>query len=91
MPHGYAVIDGDRIEFFGYTAGRFYFARDQLTQIFEMDVPGHKLGERVRNRDDRFIKITVFHPRGTPQGTSASHIAAMGGGAGTILRHKNLR
>ena len=37
--------------------------------------------------DDGLVEIAIFHARGTPQGASTGHIAAVGGSAGTILRH----
>ena len=46
-----------------------------------------ELGKRVSNGNDRFMKVIIFHTGGTPKGTSASHIAASGGGTGAVLRH----
>ena len=45
VTHGDAIIDRNGVEFFGDTARVFNFARDQLSQIFKMDVPRHELRE----------------------------------------------
>ena len=45
MTHCNAVIDRNGVEFFGDTACVFNFTRDQLSQIFEMDMPRHELCE----------------------------------------------
>ncbi|MNL62532.1 hypothetical protein D3C87_1865610 [compost metagenome] len=48
---------------------------------------GHELGEGIDHRDDRLAEIAVLHAGGAPEATRAGHVAAMGGGAGTIGRH----
>ena len=40
-----AVIDGNCVELFGHAPCGFYFARDQLAQIFQMHVARHELCE----------------------------------------------
>ena len=45
MAHGNAVIDGDRVEFLGHAAGRFDFTRDELTEVFQVDMAGNELRE----------------------------------------------
>ncbi len=57
MAHGDAVVDGDRVEFLGDTAGRFDLARDELAEILEVDVAGHELGEGIHHRNDRLAEI----------------------------------
>ncbi|BBM05694.1 hypothetical protein HAALTHF_28670n [Vreelandella aquamarina] len=52
-----------------------------------MHMTGYKLGEGVGDRNNRLMKVVIFHTGGTPKGTGASHIAASGGGTGAILRH----
>ncbi len=49
---------------------------------------GHELGEGVDDGDDRLAEITVFHAGCAPESAGAGHIAAMGGGAGTVSRHR---
>ena len=66
MAHCDAVIDCNGVEFFGDTACVFNFTCDQLSKIFEMDMPRHKLCERVNDGNDRFFKVTVFHAGRTP-------------------------
>ena len=81
------VSDRDGVELFGHTAGGFDLAGDQLAQVLQVHVAGHELGEAVRDGDDRLLEVTVLHAGGTPQGTGTGHVAAGGGGTGTILRH----
>ena len=50
---------------------------------------GHELGEAVDDGDDRLAEITVLHAGGAPKATGTGHVAAMGGGAGTIGGHGN--
>jgi hypothetical protein len=87
VAHGNTVIDGNGVEFLGDSTGRFNLPRNQLTQVHQVDVAGHKLGEGVHHGNDGFAKITVFHSCGAPQGTGAGHIAAVGGGLGAIFGH----
>jgi hypothetical protein len=48
---------------------------------------GHELRERIDYCNDGFREVIVFHAGGTPQRTSARHIAAGSGGLGTINWH----
>ena len=80
VPHGDAVIHRDGIKFFRNASGCFDFTRNQLSQIFQMDMPRHKLGEAVHHCNDGLAKIAVFHPRCAPKAARASHIATMGRG-----------
>ena len=59
----------------------------QLAHVLEVDVAGYELGEGVGNGDDRLFKVGIFHPRGAPQSAGTGHVAAMGGGFRTIVRH----
>ena len=88
MAHGDAVIDGDGVEFLGDAAGRLDLARDQLAEILQMHMAGHELGEGIGDGDDRLAEIPVLHAGGAPQAAGAGHVAAMGGGAGAIGRHR---
>jgi hypothetical protein len=87
MAHGDAVIDRDGVEFLGDAPRRLDLACDQLAEILEVDVARHELREAVRHRDDRLAEVAVLHPRRAPQAASAGHVAAMGGGAGTVSGH----
>jgi hypothetical protein len=87
MAHGDAVIDGDRVEFLGDTAGRLDLARHQLAEVLQMNVTRHELGEGIDHRDDRLAEVAVLHAGGAPEAARAGHVAAMGGGAGTIGGH----
>ncbi len=87
VAHGDAVVHGDGVEFLGHTTGCLDLAGDQLAQVLQMHVTGHELCEAVRDGDDRLLEVTVLHAGGTPQGTGTGHVAAGGGGTGTVLRH----
>ncbi len=87
MAHGDAIIHRDGIEFFGNAACCLDFSGDQLAEVFEVNVAGHKLGEGVCDRNDRLAKVTIFHACRAPEATCASHITAMGAGSGTICGH----
>lgn len=52
-----------------------------------MDVIRYKLGERVYNRDNRFIEIGVGYFGGALQRTSIRYITIMSGGGGTVFRY----
>ena len=88
MTHRNPVIDRYRIKFLGDAAGLFDLPRHQLPQIFQVNVTGHKLGKGIGNGDDRLAEVAILDAGGPPQGASARHVAAVGGGAGTIVRHK---
>src|SRR5690606_36940389 len=83
-------IDGDGIELLRHAACRLDLPGDELAHVLQVDVAGHELREAVDHRDDRFAEIAVFHPRGAPQATGAGHGTAMGGGAGTVGRHRSV-
>ena len=61
-----------------YHFGRFDLAANQLAQVFQVHVAGHKLGERVGNGDNRFAEIVIFHTGGAPERTGSGHVAAGG-------------
>ncbi len=67
VPHRDAVIDGDGVEFLRHSARLRDFGRDELSQIFQVNVPGHKLRKRVGNGDDGLSEIAVLHSGGAPQ------------------------
>ena len=87
MSHSDTIIYRDGVELFGNATGRFNFARDKLTQIFQVHVTWHELGERVNYGNNGLFKVAVFHAGRTPQCSGACHIAALGGGTRSILRH----
>ena len=45
MPHRDAVIDRDRVEFLGDSAGVLDLARDKLSEIFQVHMAGYELCE----------------------------------------------
>ena len=57
-------------------------------EILQMHVARHELGEGIGDRDDRLAEIAVLHAGGAPQAARAGHVAAVGGGAGAIGRHR---
>ncbi|CAM2160612.1 hypothetical protein PT2222_80196 [Paraburkholderia tropica] len=88
VAHRDAVVDRDGVEFLGDAAGGLDLARDELAQILQVHVAGHELGERVDHRDDRLLEVFVFHAGGAPQGARPRHVAAGGGGFGTVCGHR---
>jgi len=87
VAHGDTVVYGDGVEFLGDAASRLDLAGHQLAQVLEVHVARDELGEGVDHGDDRLAEIAFLHAGGAPQGTGAGHVAAMGGGAGTVLGH----
>ena len=62
MTHCDAVIDRNGVEFFGDTACVFNFTRDQLSQIFEMDMPRHNCVNELTTAMMGFSKSPSFMP-----------------------------
>ena len=91
VTHGDAVIHGDGVEFFRYATGAFDFPGNQLTEVFEVHVARHELGEGVGNGDDRLLEVVIFHPGGAPQCAGAGHVAAVGGCFRAVIWHGALR
>lgn len=78
MAHGNTVIHRNGVEFFGDTARCFNLAGDHLAQIFQVDVSGDELGERVDDGNNRFAEIAILHAGRAPKATRTRHIAAVG-------------
>ncbi|MNT54554.1 hypothetical protein D3C72_1917250 [compost metagenome] len=87
MAHRDTVIHCDGIELFRHAACGFDLLGDQFTEIAQMHVARHKLGEGVNHGDNRLTEVSVGHPGCAPQRAGTGHIAAVGGGGRTILRH----
>ena len=80
VAHGDAVVHCNGVEFFGDTASALDFAGDQLAHVLQMHVAGHELGEGVGDGNNWLFEVFILHPGGAPQGASAGHVAAVGGG-----------
>ena len=91
VAHGDAVIHGDGVELLGDSAGALDFRGDELSEVLQVDVAGHELGEGVGDGDDGLAEISVFHSGGAPQAARAGHVAAVSGGARAINGHVFLR
>ncbi len=89
VAHGDAVVDGDGVELLGHAAGRLDLARHQLAHVLQMHMARHELGEGIDHGDDGLAEVAVLHAGGAPQGAGAGHVAAVGGGAGTVGGHGN--
>jgi hypothetical protein len=87
MTHRNAIVHGDRVEFLRDPTSGFNLTADQLTQIFEMNVSGDKLGKGIGNCNDGFLKILGLHSGGAPERTSTRHIASLSRGFGSINWH----
>ena len=55
-----------------------------------MEAGKTKLSEHKLDLVDAMVEVAVLHAGGTPQGAGAGHVAAVGGRAGTIVRHDSL-
>src|SRR5438445_13669049 len=53
-----------------------------------MHMPRHELGEGIHHSNDRLAEVLVLHAGRAPEAAGARHVAAVGGGAGTIGRHR---
>jgi hypothetical protein len=91
VAHRDAVVDRDGVELLGDTARLLDLPRDHLAQVHQVDMARHELREGIDDGDDRLAEIAILHARRTPQPARAGHIAAMGGGPGTIGRHDRVR
>jgi hypothetical protein len=91
VTHCDAVIHRNGVEFLGDTARRFDLARDELAQVIQVDMAGHKLGEAVDDCDDRLAEVLVLHTGGAPEAAGAGHVTAVGGGVGAISGHEQSR
>ena len=88
MAHGDAVVDGDGVELLGDAAGRLDLARDELAEVFQMDMARHELREGIGDGDDRLAEVAVLHAGGAPEAARAGHVASMRRRAGAIGRHR---
>ena len=78
VAHGDTVVHGDGVELFGDATSRFDLARNQLSEVFEVHVARHELGERIHHRNNGLLKVLILHAGCTPQGSGACHIASGG-------------
>jgi hypothetical protein len=88
VAHGNSVVDGDRIEFLGDSAGCLDLGRNQLAEVLQMHMARHELGEGIRDRDDRLAEISVFHAGRAPEAASACHVTAVRRRARAIGGHE---
>ena len=77
VTHSNTVINGNGVEFLGDATRLTDGTGDQFTHVLQVHVTGHKLGERVSDRNNGLAEIIVTHTGGTPQGASTGHITAV--------------
>ena len=87
VAHGDAVIHGDGVELLGDSAGALDLSGYELSEVLQVDVAGHELGEGVGHGDDGLAEISVLHSGGAPEAARAGHVAAVSGGARAINGH----
>ena len=87
MSHGDAIVDGDGVELLGHSPGSGDLAGHQLSQVLQVHMARHELGERVGDGDDRLVEVVVGHAGGPPERSGAGHVAAVGGRTGAIRGH----
>lgn len=76
MTHSDTVINSNRVELFGNAPGLDNRIRNKFAHVAQVNVTWNELGEGVDDSNDRLTKVIVTHTRCTPQGASASHVAA---------------
>ena len=79
VAHGDAVVHRNGVELLGHTTCFLDLAGHQLAQILQVHMAGDKLGERVGDGDDGFLKVAVFHASGSPKRAGTGHVASGGG------------
>ena len=89
MTHGDTIIHGNSVEFFGDSTGLFNFTANQLTKVFQVHMPRHKLGKGIGDGNDGLLEIIIFHASGAPKGAGTCHVAAGGGSFRAVNRHKD--
>lgn len=77
MSHGYAVINGDGVEFSGEAAFPLDESFHLLPDLVKVYMTGYELCEGVRNGDDRFPEVLFFHAIGAPEAPGAGHFSAL--------------
>jgi hypothetical protein len=90
VAHRDAVIHGDGVELLGHAARALDLARHQLSQVLQVHMPGHELGEGVAHGDDRLAEVAILHAGGAPEAAGAGHVAAMSRSAGAIGGHSSI-
>ena len=77
VPHGYAVVNGYRIEFGGKAAQTFYFGLHHLAHLMQMGMTRNKLGKRVDNGNDGLPHLLALHSVGHPECSGSGHTASL--------------
>ena len=67
VAHGNAIVHRNGVELFGHSASLLDFPGHQLPHVFQVHMAGHKLGERIGDRNDGFVKIPILHAGGSPE------------------------
>src|SRR5690606_15928878 len=58
------------------------------TEVLQVHVAGHELGEGIDDGDDRLAEIAVLHAGGAPEAAGTGHVAAVGRGTRAIAGHR---
>ena len=85
MSHGDTIIDGNGIELSSKIASLLEDLLHLLSDMVQVGMTGNKLGERVGNAKNRFPKLTLFHPVGTPEAPCSRHSASHGTRIAAVL------
>ena len=79
VPHRNPVIHCNSVEFSGNPTRGPHRRRHHAADLVQMNVTGHKLGKRIRDRHNGFTEIGICHPGGTPQRPRPSHVSSRSG------------
>lgn len=77
MSHRDSVVDGDGVELLANTARLLDLARDELAEIFEMDMAGDKLREGIDDGNDWLAEVSISHSSGAPETACTGHVPAV--------------
>ena len=78
MSHSDTIVNGDGVELGSIATHTLNFLLHNLSNLMQMCVTWHKLGERVDNSNNGLAKLFMFHTCGYPKSASSCHTAAFG-------------
>jgi hypothetical protein len=81
VSHGDPIIHGNGVELDPIPAVGVDNFFDLLTNVMQMDMTGHKLGERIRDGNNGLAKVLGFHAGSSPQGPGSGHPSTLSSNA----------
>ena len=77
VTHCYTIVDGNGVELGSIASHALYLGLHYLTNLVQMCMTRHKLGEGVHDGDDGLAKHLSLHAVCHPQGSCAGHAATL--------------